>query len=85
MQHRRSLQENAQSQVRSVCTDTALNPEQRLQKIREIRQSTHQQVMALLNPQEQQAVQQCERANRGPRPGMHAPGARSPDPCTEMK
>lgn len=52
-------------QVQAVRADASLTPEQKQDKIREIRTSTHRQVMALLTPEQQQQLKQMRGRWRG--------------------
>ncbi len=45
-----------QQQVQAVKQDTTLTPEQKQAKIKELRKSTHQQVMSILTPEQQQQM-----------------------------
>ena len=92
MQQHKSLEENARSQVQSVCNDSSLRPHdsslrphQKREKIRQIHQQTQQQVEGVITPQQRQALQACrqqrgEGAHGGGR-GMHPKGE---EPCGEM-
>lgn len=84
IQQRKSIEETAHSQVQSVCSDSSLNQQQKVQKIRDIRKSTHEQMRGLLSPQQEQALKQCQREHG--RAGAHhagsgASGARAGNPC----
>src|SRR5437879_13675047 len=76
------------SQVQSVCNDSSLNEQQKREKIREIRQQSHQQIEALISPQQQEALKACQSertAARGPSAGHGAGGIhRGGGPCGEM-
>ncbi len=87
MQQRKSLEENARSQVQSVCNDSSLTPQQKREKIRQIHQQTQQQVEGVITPQQRQALQACRQQRgegahmaRGGRV-MHGKGG---GPCGEM-
>ena len=84
IQQRKTIEENAHSQVQSVCSDSSLNQQQKMQKIRDIRKSTHEQMRSLLSPQQEQALKQCQREHG--RAGAHhagsgASGAHAGNPC----
>src|SRR6266704_5154133 len=53
---RRRIEQETRSQVQSVCNDSSLNEQQKREKIREIRQQSHQQIDALISPQQQDTV-----------------------------
>lgn len=88
MAERRQIEQRTRSEVQSVCNDSSLNEQQKHEKIRQIHQQSHQQVEALISPQQQEALKSCqqERAaakrggtgNRGG--GIHSAGG----PCGEM-
>ncbi len=69
-------------QVQAVRADASLTPEQKQGKIREIRKSTHQQVMALLTPEQQQQLKEMRgRWGRGAGHGMgQQPPSAQPQP-----
>jgi hypothetical protein len=73
MQQRKQIEENTRSQVESVCSDSALTPQQKQQKIQQLEQEAHTQVGGLITPQQGQALKSCrESRGEGPRPsGMH--------------
>lgn len=62
-----SLMQTQRQQAQAVRQDTSLTPEQRQQKMQELRQSTHSQMMGILTPEQQQKWQQLrsERMQRG--------------------
>jgi Spy/CpxP family protein refolding chaperone len=83
IQQRKQIEESTHSQVESVCSDSSLTPQQKQQKIRELRQEARKQVEGLITPQQEQALKSC-RAGRGEAPhmgGMHGGGA---GPCGEI-
>ncbi len=85
MQQHKSLEENARSQVQSVCNDSSLTPQQKREKIRQIHQQTQQQVEGVITPQQRQALQACRQQRgegvHGGGRGMHPKGE---GPCGEM-
>ena len=64
--------DNTRQQVQALRGDTSLTPEQRRQKLQEIRSNQQTQLNAILTPEQQQQLQQ--------RRGRHAHGAKSPPP-----
>jgi hypothetical protein len=83
MQQRKGIEESTHSQVESVCSDSSLTPQQKQQKIRQLRQQAQKQVIGLITPQQEQALKSC-RASRGEGPhvgGMHGAAG---GPCGEM-
>jgi hypothetical protein len=89
---RRGIERATKTQVATVCADSALTPQQKRAKIREIRQRARQQVEALVSPEQQEAIRSCEESRGGMRHaggGMrHAgggmPRAKGTGPCGEM-
>lgn len=57
------LFEEHRKQMQSLWQDTSLTPEQRREKAKELRQANHQQMLAILTPEQQQKLQQM-RADR---------------------
>jgi hypothetical protein len=77
---RDAIQRDTHSQVESVCADSSLTPQQKKQKIHEIRQDAKQKVAGLITADQQQQLQACqkERAGNHPAPvGMQHGGG----PC----
>jgi len=69
---------------RSVCHDSSLSPQQKREKIRQLREQARNEAEALLTPQQQEALRACREqhvAGRGRRGGIHRGGA---GPCGEM-
>lgn len=84
MQQHRTMMQSMRSQLRSACTDSSLTQQQRMEKIRQIRQSMRSQMMGQLTAQQRQAMQQCMRQNnrRGGR-GM-ARRSGGGNPCAQF-
>ena len=84
---RSRIEQETRSQVQSVCNDSSLN-EQKREKIREIRQQSHQQIDALISPQQQEALKACQKERAAARGGSAGHGAgeihRGGGPCGEM-
>jgi hypothetical protein len=83
LQQRKQIEESTHSQVEAVCSDSSLTPQQKQQKIRQLRQDARKQVEGLITPQQEQALKSC-RAGRGEEPrigGVHGGGG---GPCGEM-
>jgi hypothetical protein len=84
IRERRSLQQQARSEVQSVCADSSLNGQQRAARIRQIHQQTQQRVQALISPSQQEALRECNQA-RGH--GVSHGGGRTPGgggPCGSL-
>ena len=82
IQRHRQIEERTRSEVESVCSDSALTPQQKEQKIHQLHEQAHQQAQALMNPQQEEALKACrEKRGEGPHMGgMHGGGS----PCGEM-
>jgi hypothetical protein len=81
MQQRRQIEESTRSQVESVCSDSALSPQQKQQKIHQLHEEAQKQVGALITPQQEQALKSC-REKQGEAP--HMGGGHGAGPCGEM-
>ena len=84
IEQRKSIEENAHSQVQGVCSDSSLSQQQKMQKIREIRKDAHQQLEGLLSPQQQEALKQCQREHVGAGAhsgAAHGGAAHAGNPC----
>jgi hypothetical protein len=85
---RSRIEQETRSQVQSVCNDSSLNEQQKREKIGEIRQQSHQQIEALISPQQQEALTACQKeraAARGTTAGHGAGGIHhGGGPCGEM-
>ena len=88
MAERRRIEQETHYQVQSVCNDSSLNEQKKREKIREVRQQSHQQIEALINPQQQEAMTACQKeraAARGGSAGHSAGGIRhGGGPCGEI-
>jgi hypothetical protein len=85
IEQRRSIEQNTRTQVESVCADSSLTPQQKHQKIKELRQQARQQIDAIITPQQQEELKACnaQRAtNRPASPPHHGAGGRGP--CGEI-
>ncbi len=70
------LFENQQKQMQSIWQDSTLTSAQKRAKAEAIRQATHQQVMAVLTPEQQTELQNQMKQMRGKH--MHRPGPGAP-------
>jgi Spy/CpxP family protein refolding chaperone len=61
----RNLMQAQHQKVQSVRQDASLTPEQKQDSIRQLRQSTHQQVLGVLTPEQQAKLNQFQRQRRG--------------------
>ena len=86
MEQRRSIEQGVRSQVSAVCADSSLTTQQRNEKIREIHQQAHQQLEALITPQQQEAMKACQQSRPHSGAGQvhvgHAGGGTGP--CGEL-
>ncbi len=66
-------------QMKAVREDTSLSREQKRDKMKQIHETFHPQVMAVLTPDQQQKLEQM-RANRAARGGQNAPATPGNNP-----
>lgn len=57
-------------QAQAIRQDTSLTPEQKQDKLKALRSSTHQQVQGVLTPEQQQQMKQFREQHQGMRKGM---------------
>jgi len=75
LNERRSIQQSVRAQVEAVCSQSGLTDQERRQKIAEIHKAAQQQVAGLITPQQQEALNACNRARAGNAvPHPHVPG-----------
>jgi hypothetical protein len=81
IQKRKQIEENIHGQVGSVCSDSSLTPQEKQEKIHQLREEAQQQTQGLISPQQEQALKSCrEQRGEGPHPGgTHGGGG----PCGE--
>ena len=60
-----SLMQNQRQQVQAVRNDSSLTPQQKQDKLKLLRESNHQQMMAILTPDQQQKAQQLRSEYQG--------------------
>ena len=83
-EQRDAVASDRRSQVEAVCADTSLTPQQKQQKIHQIRKEAKQKIDALITPDQEQQLQACQKeraANHPGAPAIHHPGA---GPCGEL-
>ena len=68
MRTRRSILSNAKTQIQEVNDDTSLAPQQQKQQIRRIRRNAKQQIAKVVTPEQQEALQECERRRKSDAP-----------------
>jgi hypothetical protein len=85
LQQRRSLEQNAKSQIAAVCADSSLSAQQRAAQIKAIHQQTEQALQALLTPQQEEALKACRAAREGGKENPHPepPKTQATGPCGE--
>jgi len=80
MQQHRELIQNTRAQVESVCTDSSLSPQQKQQKIHQLREQVHRQMEGMISPEQMQTMKSCQE-QRGRAVGeMHGQG----NPCANL-
>ena len=67
----KQFRENAKSQIEAVRNDSSLTPEQKEEKIRQIRRETHKQVLGVLTPEQRKIVKERQRERRAARRARH--------------
>jgi periplasmic protein CpxP/Spy len=72
------IMQTQRQQAQAIRQDTSLTPEQRRQKMQELRQSTHQQMMGMLTPDQQQKWQQLRSQHQGMRRDWKGRGGMGP-------
>src|SRR5215469_5666431 len=83
---RQAIARETRFQVEAVCVDSSLTPEQKRQRIREIRQQAKQRSESLISPQQQEELQACQKeraASHPASPGVHHAGGAT-GPCGEL-
>jgi len=74
IEQRRSVEQSTRTQVESVCADSSLTPQQKHQKIKELRQQARQQIDAIITPQQQEELKACNAQRATNRPAPPRPG-----------
>lgn len=86
IEEREAISREKRSQVEAVCADSSLTPQQKQQKIREIRQQARERSEALISPQQTEELRVCQKkraASHPPSPGVHHGGGET-GPCGEL-
>jgi hypothetical protein len=83
MEQRRVIGQQSRQEVESVCANASLSPAQKQERIREIHQQEHQQMDALISPQQREAMHACQQERGGGVRvgGGHAGGGHGSGPC----
>ena len=61
----KSIHENFRQQAQAIKNDSSLTPDQKKAKFKELRKSTHEQMMAKLTPDQQQKLKEMRKEHRG--------------------
>lgn len=84
MQERQAIQQRTRSEVEAVCAEAGLTPQQRQQKIQQIRQQSKAELDALVSPLQMEELKSCQMSrNHGGAHGGAHPGA-GHGPCGEL-
>jgi hypothetical protein len=85
IQQRRSIEQNAKSQIAAVCADSSLTAQQQAAQIKAIHQQTQQVLQALFTPQQEEALKACRAARESGKQTPHpeTPKAQATGPCGE--
>jgi len=65
----KGIRDNERQQAQAIKNDTSLTAEQKKAKFKELRKSSHEQMMAKLTPEQQQKFKEMRKDNRGHRHG----------------
>ena len=65
----KGIRENEKQQAQAIKNDSSLTPEQKKAKFKELRQSSHQEMMSKLTPDQQQKFKAFRKGHRGHRHG----------------
>src|SRR5437764_10994922 len=61
----KSIRENAKQQAQAIKSDSSLTPDQKKAKFKELRKSSHEQMMAKLTPDQQAKFKEMQKEHRG--------------------
>ena len=61
----KSIRDNEKQQAQSIKSDSSLTADQKKAKLKELRKSSHEQMMAKLTPDQQQKFKEMRKENRG--------------------
>ena len=65
----KSIRENEKQQAQAIKNDSSLTPDQKKAKFKELRKSSHEQMMAKLTPDQQAKFKEMRKERRGHRHG----------------
>ena len=86
MQQRQAIQQRTRSEVEAVCAEASLTPQQRQEKIRQIRQQSKAELDALVSPSQMEELKSCQmsRNHGGGHGGAHPGVGAGHGPCGEL-
>ena len=87
MDERAAIGRRTRAEVEAVCADSALTPQQRQQRIRQIHEQAKQEQDALVTPQQMEAWRSCQASRSHPNPhpgGGHPAVGGGRGPCGEL-
>lgn len=61
----KSIRQNERQQFQSIKNDSSLTPDQKKAKIKELRKTSHEEMMAKLTPEQQQKFKEMRKEHRG--------------------
>jgi Spy/CpxP family protein refolding chaperone len=71
----KSIRDNQRQQAQAIKNDSSLTPDQKKAKFKELRKSSHEQMMAKLTPEQQQKFKEMRKEHRGHRHGRKGEGS----------
>lgn len=83
IEQRAAIARETKMQVEAVCADSSSTPQQRQQKIREIRMQARQRMEGLITPQQQEALMACQKERSASHPAAPTVHHASLGPCGE--
>jgi len=84
IEQREAMSRDTHSQVESVCADSSLTPQQKKEKIHEIRQEGKQKTEGLIGQQQLEQLQACQKERGTNRPSSVGAKPQGGGPCGEM-
>jgi Spy/CpxP family protein refolding chaperone len=70
----KSIRDNMRQQAQAIKNDSSLTADQKKDKLKELRKSSHQQMMAKLTPDQQKKFKEMRKEHRGHRHGRKGEG-----------
>jgi hypothetical protein len=84
MEQRKSILQNAHSQVEAVCANSSLTAQQRSEQIRQIHQQSKQQIDALIPASQMESLRSCQSSRASAHPSAPHHAGSSSGPCGEL-